>query len=340
MASFKIKELISKQNVENIRYDYRNNLSSSEIYSQLLERSATFRHASVDEHKKVFTYQIDGTMLGILFTCRIDKENKELLNEYDFPFLPDNLKQIDSITVKYCKWLDAEIASKFNFEYVERLKEKYDLPEDFIKHFGDNEPLYKKIVESDISIQPYTKRMLERTVYLTPGIMPKELNDIVSLIQKGIPLARNNDDLLYFIDTIESLPPSHQSEIKEEWNIGKSETINSESLYLVQHEYHLEGPDYDGYYNQNCDIHVDTLFATTDYNLAKEYIETYKEATAYHINYPVAHDELKIVEIPLVKSMDISTHTPSFFGGKKFTPSELSIKQGNKKTYNYDDIEY
>ena len=323
-----------------------------EIYSNpdLSEQEVICSNVVDDTRKNIkkLIYQVNGMPFGILFNCKITENNQDLLNGLDFPYLPANLKNIQSIELYQGVYIKNEIKSgilsieeqrqellNFNFDYVEKLKKKYNLPEDFIKYFGDNEPLYKKITQSRIVIQPQIKSALNMFYCNEKPLQEMLGNDIEKLLNKG--LRPTLIELKYFLHTLIEIAKKPNLEAKEEWHIGKDENITSQSLYIVQHQYDKDvGYEYEEFV-------TDTLFATTDSNIAKEFVERYKDAVSNDKDSVFTNRKLKIIEVPLVQSIDMSKITPAFFGCPQFNPiSERKQNNQINDSQNYDcnDLEY
>ena len=323
-----------------------------EIYSNpdLLEQEVICCNVVEDTRKNIkkLIYQVSGMPFGVLFHCKITEDNKDLLNRSDFPYLQHSLKNIQGIELYRGVYIKNELKDgelsvetqrqellNFNFDYVEKLKKKYDLPEDFIKCFGDNEPLYKKMTQSRIVIQPQIKSALNMFYCNEKPLQEMLGNDIEKLLNKG--LRPTLIELKYFLHTLIEIAKTPNLEAKEEWHIGKDENITSQSLYIVQHQYDKDvGYEYEEFV-------ADTLFATTDSNMAKEFVEKYKDTVSNDKDSVFTNRKLKIIEVPLVQSIDMSKITPAFFGCPQFS-SIIETKQNDKindsQNYSCDDLEY
>ena len=109
---------------------------------------------------KTLIYQIDGTNQGISIQSEITDNNKNIINGYDFPFLTPKQKNVKD--VYYNTNLSHYRGAKPCYDYVEKLSRKYDLDEETIKVCGNIEPIYKKMTESHIVLEPIAEFFMKQ----------------------------------------------------------------------------------------------------------------------------------------------------------------------------------
>lgn len=287
-----------------------------------LDKIVSFVGENLDKYDgveyKTFIYQIDGTNQGISIQCEINDDNKNLLNGYDFPFLTKKQKSIEEMY--YNTNLSHYRGAKPCYDYVERLSRKYGLDEELIKNCGNIEPIYKKLTENQIILEPLAEFFMKNIngceTTLLNSLTEEEKNsyyfNLCDLNCGGYILSKTIFEL-----------SEQESVMATKWIIGQNKNIKADRLYVVSHIYDTDGGFGDAISQK------DILFTTLDKDMAEAYVNKYSKPVIYDRPYnDLYHGELEITSIPFIHTMDISKAGPEIFGGVN-TIGENDIKEND-----------
>jgi hypothetical protein len=327
MSNLKVKDLLVGISLEkeDLYEDIR-------IHSKIVEavKNPYFLEKDIEvctnSYENTATYQIKGTNQGI---------------HVEFEPIDPNYKRSGELEkIEYIGNV-ARTRGLFpnpDFSYVQRLKEKYNLPEDFIKKCGDIEPFYKKLTESKIKLAPYEEKILREkpNIQFLTEILGEDMKEVLISGLCDLNEWGETDKAVDIAQKILEFSKTPNKEATTEWNIGKSDAMDFDTLYTVKH---IRKEEY-----KDEPVSEDILFTTFDKNLAEEFIKKYShEADCFEpyydynggctIKIPQIQGILKLDSITLVKSMDMTRITPEFFGGINPPESEVKGKTSPLKSF-------